>query len=120
MYLKEFVEGNLKPFKKSQDIPEQNNGPVKVLVTNTIDDFMTDRSKFRVILYYDDEDENSELQKEILDLVAVECKDIDKLLFARIEATMNEVSIDSLADLPDLRLYDRSNGIYQSYVGEWK
>ncbi|PON94599.1 Protein disulfide isomerase [Trema orientale] len=49
-WVKEYKDGNVSPYKKSEPIPEQNNEPVKVVVAETLQDYVnSDKNS----VYYD-------------------------------------------------------------------
>jgi protein disulfide-isomerase A1 len=51
-FIDDFKAGSLKTFLKSEAIPEPNNGPVKVVVGNSWNDIVADRTKDVFVKYY--------------------------------------------------------------------
>nr|DAD39727.1 TPA_asm: hypothetical protein HUJ06_014050 [Nelumbo nucifera] len=51
-WLKEYMDGKLKPFKKSEPIPEVNNEPVKVVVADSFDDIVFKSGKNVLVEFY--------------------------------------------------------------------
>lgn len=51
-FIDEFKAGSLKPFLKSESIPEPNDGPVKVIVGHTWNDIVSDPTKDVFVKYY--------------------------------------------------------------------
>merc|ERR1712168_732636 len=51
-FVKEFKGGKLKPYIKSEPIPESNDGPVKVVVGETFDQIVNDPTKDVLIEFY--------------------------------------------------------------------
>lgn len=51
-FVNEYKEGGLKPFIKSEPVPENNDGPVKVVVGENFDDIVNDPTKDVLIEFY--------------------------------------------------------------------
>ncbi|XP_076127696.1 protein disulfide-isomerase A3 [Alosa pseudoharengus] len=51
-FLQDYFDGNLKRYLKSEPIPENNDGPVKVLVAENFDSIVNDDSKDVLIEFY--------------------------------------------------------------------
>ncbi|XP_053573700.1 protein disulfide-isomerase A3 [Bombina bombina] len=51
-FLQDYFDGKLKRYLKSEPIPEDNDGPVKVLVAENFDDIVNDESKDVLIEFY--------------------------------------------------------------------
>ena len=51
-FVRSFLEGQAKQYIKSQPIPVTNHGPVKVVVANTFDEIVMDKSKDVFIEFY--------------------------------------------------------------------
>ncbi|XP_030832527.1 protein disulfide-isomerase A3 [Strongylocentrotus purpuratus] len=51
-FIQAFVNGELEPFIKSEDIPASNDGPVKVVVGKTFDEIVNDETKDVLIEFY--------------------------------------------------------------------
>lgn len=51
-FLAEFTEGKLKPDVKSEEVPEKNDGPVKVVVGKSFKEIVMDKSKDVLIEFY--------------------------------------------------------------------
>lgn len=51
-FVNDFNEGKLKPFLKSEAIPESNDGPVKVVVGHSFEDIVLDKTKDVLVKYY--------------------------------------------------------------------
>ena len=51
-FLKDFESGNLEPFLKSEPIPEDNSGSVKVAVAKNFDEIVTNNDKDTLIEFY--------------------------------------------------------------------
>ena len=51
-FLKDLQAGSLEPFLKSEPIPDDNSGPVKVAVGKNFDDIVTNNDKDILIEFY--------------------------------------------------------------------
>uniref|UniRef100_A0A8C2Q4P8 protein disulfide-isomerase n=1 Tax=Cyprinus carpio TaxID=7962 RepID=A0A8C2Q4P8_CYPCA len=51
-FLQDYFDGNLKRYLKSEPIPENNDGPVKVIVAENFDSIVNDESKDVLIEFY--------------------------------------------------------------------
>ncbi|KAM9313047.1 protein disulfide-isomerase A3 [Gastrophryne carolinensis] len=51
-FLQDYFAGNLKRYMKSEPVPENNDGPVKVLVAENFDEIVNDESKDVLIEFY--------------------------------------------------------------------
>ncbi|KAL0155034.1 hypothetical protein M9458_049297, partial [Cirrhinus mrigala] len=51
-FLQDYFDGNLKRYLKSEPIPENNDGPVKVIVAENFDSIVNDDSKDVLIEFY--------------------------------------------------------------------
>jgi len=51
-FVDDFLAGNLKPFVKSEELPEDNSGPVKVAVGKNVDDLVLNSKKDVFIEFY--------------------------------------------------------------------
>uniref|UniRef100_UPI00358F7B72 protein disulfide-isomerase A3 n=1 Tax=Myxine glutinosa TaxID=7769 RepID=UPI00358F7B72 len=51
-FLQNYFDGNLKPYLKSEAVPESNDGPVKTVVAESFDDIVNDESKDVLIEFY--------------------------------------------------------------------
>jgi len=51
-FYEEFAEGKLSPFVKSEDVPEDNNGPVYTVVGKNFEDLVMDDTKDVLIKFY--------------------------------------------------------------------
>lgn len=51
-FVTDFAEGKLTPFMKSEEIPAENNGPVKVVVAHQFEEIVLDKTKDVLVKYY--------------------------------------------------------------------
>ncbi|KAL4632741.1 hypothetical protein ACB092_04G072100 [Castanea dentata] len=110
-WLKQYTGGNLKPFIKSEPIPETNNEPVKVVVAESLHDMVFNSGKngvlgclfgreyvnFGVLICK----EKREIEKfviklaPILEEVAVSFENDTDVLIAKLDATENDIPSDN-------------------------
>ena len=50
-FLKDVADGTLQPYKKSEPVPESNDGPVTVLVHNNFDDYVKEGNNVFIKFY---------------------------------------------------------------------
>lgn len=51
-FMQEFAEGKLSPYLKSEDVPADNSGAVKVAVAKNFDEVVTNNGKDSLIEFY--------------------------------------------------------------------
>ncbi|XP_028289856.1 protein disulfide-isomerase A4 [Gouania willdenowi] len=90
-----FKKGKLKPIIKSQPVPKNNKGPVKVVVGNTFDDIVMDTKKDVLIEFY--APWCGHCKKLEPDYVALgkKYKGEKNVVIAKMDATANDVPNDS-------------------------
>lgn len=90
-WLKDYVDGNVKPFRKSEPIPEVNNEPVKVVVADNIHDFVLSGGKNVLVEFYAPWCGHCQKLAPILDEVAVSFQNDPDVVIAKMDATANDV-----------------------------
>ncbi|KAL5704401.1 protein disulfide-isomerase [Ranunculus cassubicifolius] len=90
-WLKEYTEGNVKPYKKSEPIPEVNNEPVKVVVADTIQDIFFADGKNVLLEFYAPWCGHCQKLAPILEEVAVSFQGDDDITIAKLDATANDL-----------------------------
>jgi len=88
----DYLAGNLEKFVKSQDIPEKNDGPVKVVVGKTFDKIVNDPEKDVFIEFYAPWCGHCKTLEPKYDELARKLKHNDGLVIAKIDATANDYS----------------------------
>ncbi|KAI5617098.1 protein disulfide-isomerase A4 precursor, partial [Silurus asotus] len=90
-----FKKGKLKPIVKSQPIPKNNKGPVKVVVGKTFDEIVMDTKKDVLIEFYAPWCGHcKKLEPEYLAL-AKKYKNEKNLVIAKMDSTVNDVAHDA-------------------------
>ncbi|KAK8966703.1 Protein disulfide-isomerase [Platanthera guangdongensis] len=90
-WLKEYFDGNLTPFVKSEPIPEVNNEPVKVVVANSLHDVVFKSGKNVLLEFYAPWCGHCKKLAPILEEVAVSFQHDDDVIIAKMDATENDV-----------------------------
>ncbi|KAG0503978.1 hypothetical protein HPP92_004050 [Vanilla planifolia] len=90
-WLKEYLDGNLTPFKKSEPIPEVNNEPVKVVVADSLHDVVFKSGKNVLLEFYAPWCGHCKELAPILDEVAVSLQADSDVIIAKMDATANDV-----------------------------
>lgn len=94
LWLNEYTDGNLKPFKKSEAIPEANDEPVKVIVADNFHDVVVSSGKNVLIEFYAPWCGHCKKLAPILEEVAVSFQNDADVVIAKLDATANDVPKD--------------------------
>ncbi|KAK1407753.1 hypothetical protein QVD17_39379 [Tagetes erecta] len=90
-WLKEYKDGKIAPYVKSEPVPESNNQPVKVVVADNFDDIVFKSVKNVLLEMYAPWCGHCKKLSPILDKVAASfAKDTD-VVIAKIDATANDI-----------------------------
>jgi protein disulfide-isomerase A1 len=92
VFVQNYLDGKLAPFRKSEPAPASNDGPVKVVVADTFDALVWDNDKDVFIEFYAPWCQHCKrlepLWNEIGELLKQKS---DKIIIAKIDATANDV-----------------------------
>ncbi|KAL1309876.1 hypothetical protein HN51_052610 [Arachis hypogaea] len=94
-WLKEYKEGKVAPYLKSEPIPETNNEPVKVVVANNFDDVVFKSGKNVLLEFYAPWCGHCKKLAPILDEVAVSYQNDADVTIAKLDATSNDIPSES-------------------------
>ncbi|XP_039037633.1 protein disulfide isomerase-like 1-4 [Hibiscus syriacus] len=86
----DFLEEKLKPFYKSDPIPETNDGDVKIVVSNNFDDIVLDESKDVLLEIYAPWCGHCQSLEPTYNKLAKHLHGIDSLVIAKMDGTTNE------------------------------
>ncbi|KAH7861965.1 hypothetical protein Vadar_033134 [Vaccinium darrowii] len=94
-WLKEYMDGNLKPFVKSEPIPEVNDEPVKVVVGDSLQAMVFNSGKNVLLEFYAPWCGHCQKLAPILDEVAVSYENDPDVIIAKLDATANDFPNDT-------------------------
>ena len=104
-FIEEFKEGKLEPFLKSQEVPEDNSAPVKVIVGKTYNEIVNRSPDDVFVKYYAPWCGHCKKLAPVWDQLAEELKDVKGLVIAKLDATANEVEGVDIRGYPTLKFY---------------
>ncbi|KAL1539007.1 Thioredoxin-like domain [Salvia divinorum] len=117
-WVKDYSEGLVKPFIRSEPIPEVNDEPVKVVVRHSIQDVVFNSGKNVLLEFYAPWCGHCKSLAPILDEVAISFQNDPDVLIAKFDATANDVPKDTFEVQGFPTLYFRSaNGNLSQYEG---
>ncbi|WOK94596.1 protein disulfide-isomerase-like [Canna indica] len=90
-WMQEYTDGSLKPFRKSEPIPETNNEPVKVVVADNIKEVVFDSGKNVLLEFYAPWCGHCKKLAPILDEVAISFESDADVVIAKMDATANDI-----------------------------
>ncbi|CAK9142927.1 unnamed protein product [Ilex paraguariensis] len=118
-WVKEYMDGNVPPFKKSEPIPETNTEPVKVVVADSLQDMVLSSGKNVLLEFYAPWCGHCKKLAPILDDVAVSFENDDDVLIAKIDATANDIPTGTFDVKGYPTLYFKSaSGNLSQYEGD--
>ncbi|KAJ1409202.1 Thioredoxin-like superfamily [Sesbania bispinosa] len=86
----DFLEDKLKPFFKSDPVPESNDGDVKIVVGNNFDEIVLDESKDVLLEIYAPWCGHCQALEPIYNKLAKHLHEIESLVIAKMDGTTNE------------------------------
>ncbi|XP_009799259.1 protein disulfide-isomerase-like [Nicotiana tabacum] len=118
-WLKDYKDGKLKPYVKSQPIPEVNDEPVKVVVRDTLEKMVLNSGKNVLLEFYAPWCGHCKALAPILDEVAVSFEKDSNVLIAKLDATANDIRTDEFDVKGFPTVYFKSaSGKLSQYNGE--
>ncbi|KAI9201548.1 hypothetical protein LWI28_025185 [Acer negundo] len=94
-WVKEFKEGKVLPFKKSEPVPEENNEPVKVIVADNLQDIVFNSGKNVLVEFYAPWCGHCKKLAPILDEVAISYEKDADVVIGKLDATANDIPNDT-------------------------
>ncbi|GAB4855732.1 disulfide-isomerase [Ancistrocladus abbreviatus] len=118
-WFKEYMDDKLKPFKKSEPIPEVNDEPVKVVVADSLGDMVLNSQKNVLLEFYARWCGHCKKLAPILEEVAVSYEKDPNVLIAKIDATANDIPSDTFNVMGFPTMYFKSSsGKIAQYEGD--
>ncbi|KAK6936043.1 Thioredoxin domain [Dillenia turbinata] len=105
----DFLEDRLKPFYKSDPIPESNDGDVKIVVGNNFDEIVLDESKDVLLEIYAPWCGHCQALEPIYNKLAKHLRGIESLVIAKMDGTTNEHPRAKADGFPTLLFYPAGN-----------
>ncbi|KAK9270589.1 hypothetical protein L1049_026170 [Liquidambar formosana] len=121
-WVKEYKDGNILPFRKSEPIPEVNNEPVKVVVADSLQDVVFNSGKNVLLEFYAPWCGHCKKLAPILDEVAVSFESDADVIIAKLDATANDIPSDTfdVKGYPTLYFKSASGNLSQYDGGRTK
>ncbi|XP_059631799.1 protein disulfide-isomerase-like [Cornus florida] len=118
-WVKEYKEGNVLPYRKSEPIPEVNDEPVKVVVADSFYDIVLKPGKNVLLEFYAPWCGHCKKLAPILDEVALSLQNDADVVIAKIDATANDIPNDTFDVKGYPTLYFKSaSGNLSQYDGD--
>jgi protein disulfide-isomerase A1 len=116
-FFKDFVDGKLQAHVKTQPVPADNNGPVKVIVGSTFDSIVNDPTKNVLVEFYAPWCGHCKTLEPKYNDLGEEYKDHTDVVIAKVDATENDVPAE-IEGFPTLIFYPTNNKKGVPYEGE--
>ncbi|KAJ0973168.1 hypothetical protein J5N97_021127 [Dioscorea zingiberensis] len=117
-WLKEYKDGSLTPFTKSEPIPEVNDEPVKIVVANSLKDVVFNSGKNVLLEFYAPWCGHCKKLAPILDEVAVSFENDANVIIAKMDGTTNDIPSEfEVRGYPTVYFSSATNKIMQ-YDGD--
>lgn len=116
-FLTQYESGELSKFLKSEDIPEANDEPVKVVVGKSFNDFVGGDQEVLLEFYAPWCGHCKSLEPKYIEL-AEELKEVDGLVIAKIDATANEVESVQVQGFPTIKFFPKGSSTPIDFEGD--
>ncbi|CAN0916356.1 Protein disulfide isomerase-like 1-4 [Linum grandiflorum] len=105
----DFIEDNLKPFYKSDPVPENNDGDVKLVVGDNFDEIVLDESKDVLLEIYAPWCGHCQSLEPTYNKLAKHLRDINSIVVAKMDGTTNEHPRAKSDGFPTLLFFPAGN-----------
>ncbi|KAF8100449.1 hypothetical protein N665_0224s0032 [Sinapis alba] len=105
----EFLSDKLKPFYKSDPIPEKNDGDVKIVVGDNFDEIVLDESKDVLLELYAPWCGHCQALEPMYNKLAKHLRSIDSLVIAKMDGTTNEHPKAKAEGFPTILFFPAGN-----------
>lgn len=112
-----FEEGTLQKFLKSEEIPTEDDGAVKIVVGKNFADIVGQDSDVLLEFYAPWCGHCKALEPKYKEL-AEELKDVEGLVIAKCDATANEIDGINIQGFPTIKFFPKGSTTGQDYEGE--
>ncbi|XP_071694567.1 protein disulfide-isomerase-like [Rutidosis leptorrhynchoides] len=120
-WLKDYKDGKVAPFRKSEPVPEVNDQPVKVVVADNFDELVFKSGKNVLVEFYAPWCAHCKKLGPVLDKVAASFAKCPDVVIAKCDATANDIVYEGIEikGYPTLYLKTESGKLLQ-YTGKRK
>ncbi|XP_064989881.1 protein disulfide isomerase-like 1-4 [Musa acuminata AAA Group] len=108
-----FLEDTLKPFYKSDPLPETNDGDVKIIVGNNFDEIVLDESKDVLLEIYAPWCGHCQALEPTYNKLAKHLRGIESLVIAKMDGTTNEHPRAKADGFPTLLFFPAGNKSFE-------
>ncbi|KAL9296748.1 hypothetical protein ACSQ67_022644 [Phaseolus vulgaris] len=105
----DFLEDKLKPFLKSDPVPQSNDGDVKIVVGNNFDEIVLDESKDVLLEIYAPWCGHCQSLEPTYNKLAEHLRSIESIVIAKMDGTTNEHPRAKADGFPTLLFYPAGN-----------
>lgn len=104
-FIDDWANGNAKPFIKSADVPENNDGPVKIVVGKTFEKIVMDPEKDVLLEFYAPWCGHCQQLAPTYEQLANTLSGNEKLVIAKIDSTANEAPGHPIQGYPTIKFF---------------
>ena len=106
-FVDDWSNGRLKPFFKSEPIPESNDEPVKILVGKNFQDLVINSDADVLVEFYAPWCGHCKALAPIYDSLAKRLEKVQGIVIAKMDSTANEVEGVSIRGFPTIKFYPK-------------
>jgi protein disulfide-isomerase A1 len=108
-FFDDWSNGRLKPFFKSEPLPESNNEPVKILVAKNFEEIVVNNDNDVLVEFYAPWCGHCKSLAPIYDTLAKKLENTKGITIAKMDATANEVEGVQVRGFPTIKFYKKGN-----------
>ncbi|KAJ6670437.1 PROTEIN DISULFIDE-ISOMERASE [Salix viminalis] len=116
----DFIEDKLKPFFKSDPVPETNDGDVKIVVGNNFDEIVLDESKDVLLELYAPWCGHCQALEPTYNKLARHLRGIESIVIAKMDGTTNEHPRAKSDGFPTLLFFPAGNKSFDPVSGSYR